>query len=54
MDSSLIANPLKDPPCPECGCMMWLARIEARKPGYEERIFECPRCVEVFSSIHSR
>ena len=60
MDSSLVANPLKDPPCPECGCRMWLNRVEPRNLGYEERIFECPRClysdsavVEVFSSTQA-
>ena len=36
---------LKDPPCPECGCMMWLKRIEPVKPGHDERTFECPRCL---------
>ena len=58
MDGARITNPLKDPQCPECGCVMWLDRIEPRKPGYEERIFQCPRCLysdsavaEVFRSI---
>ena len=36
---------LKDPPCPECGCMMWLKRIEPANPGHDERTFECPRCL---------
>jgi hypothetical protein len=39
MDGTQIANPLNDPQCPECGCMMRLDRIEPRKPGYEERTF---------------
>jgi DNA-directed RNA polymerase subunit M/transcription elongation factor TFIIS len=61
MDSWLIANPQNDLPCPECGSMMWLDRIEPRELGYEERTFECPRClysdsalVEVSSSTQSR
>ena len=42
---------LKDPPCPECGCMMWLKRIEWIKPGHDERTFECPRCLYVESLV---
>ena len=36
---------LKDPSCPECGCIMWLKLIEQNKPGHDERTFECPRCL---------
>jgi len=40
-----LVDDLKDPPCPECGCMMWLKRIEQDKPGEDIRTFECPRCL---------
>jgi hypothetical protein len=51
MDGAQITNPLKDPQCPECGCVMWLDLIEPRKPGYEERIFQCPRCLYSDSAV---
>lgn len=34
----------KRPPCPKCGTMMMLARIEAHGPEYRKRTFECPSC----------
>jgi hypothetical protein len=41
---------LRDPSCPECGCMMWLQILEPSEPGCDKRTFACPRCqyVEVF------
>jgi uncharacterized protein (UPF0212 family) len=30
--------------CPGCGNPMRLARIEPDKPGFDLRIFECPKC----------
>jgi hypothetical protein len=42
---------MKNPQCPECGCMMSLDRIEPRKPGYEERTFECLRCLYVDGAV---
>jgi hypothetical protein len=35
---------LQRPDCPQCGEVMWLARIEPDKPDHDKRIFECPRC----------
>jgi ribosomal protein S27AE len=32
------------PECPKCATQMFLERIELEKPGFETRIFECPRC----------
>jgi len=32
------------PTCAECGTLMWLARVEPDKPGYDKRTFECPVC----------
>jgi DNA-directed RNA polymerase subunit RPC12/RpoP len=32
------------PSCPRCGTRMMLARIEADKPDYDKRTFECPEC----------
>ena len=46
----LTVDDLKDPPCPECGCMMWIKRIEPVRPGHDERTFECPRCLYSESS----
>jgi hypothetical protein len=46
-----LVDDLKDPPCPECGCMMWLKQIEWVKPGHDERTFECPRCLYVESLV---
>jgi len=46
-----LVDDLKDPPCPECGCMMWLKRIEPDKPGHDERTFECPRCLHTESLV---
>jgi hypothetical protein len=40
-----LVDDMKDPSCPECGCMMWLKRIEPHKPGEDVRMFECPRCL---------
>ena len=36
----LIERPL----CPECGSLMWLARIMPDEPGHDLRTFECPEC----------
>jgi hypothetical protein len=33
--------------CPECSALMYLARIEPEKPGFDLRTFECPRCQHV-------
>jgi hypothetical protein len=35
------------PECPECSALMYLAIIEAEKPGLDLRTFECPRCQHV-------
>jgi len=51
MDGIRVASPLNEPRCPECGSMMWIDRIEAGKPGHEERIFECPRCLYSDSAV---
>jgi len=51
MISTQIVDPLKDPPCPECGCMMWIKSIEPDKPHHERRTYECPRCLYVESLV---
>jgi DNA-directed RNA polymerase subunit M/transcription elongation factor TFIIS len=38
------SDAIKRPPCPECGTMMILARIEPDKPNHDKRTFECPKC----------
>jgi formamidopyrimidine-DNA glycosylase len=48
---SMTVDDRKDPPCPDCGCMMWLKQIEPDKPGQDERTFECPRCQRVESFV---
>jgi hypothetical protein len=32
------------PPCPNCGTVMQLARIEPDKADHDKRTFECPKC----------
>jgi len=32
------------PTCSHCGWIMWLARVEPDKPGYDRRTFECVHC----------
>src|SRR5262249_9740352 len=50
MKHAQIVDALKDPSCPECGCMMWIQTLEPGEPGHDKRTFGCPRCqhVEVF------
>ena len=47
MKQSNTIDALKDPPCPECGCMMWLQTVEPTEPGADKRTYECPRCLYV-------
>jgi hypothetical protein len=37
------------PACPECPAQMYLSRIELKRPGFDLRTFECPRCQRVES-----
>lgn len=30
--------------CPRCGTPMDLSRVEPDEPGFDLRIFECPKC----------
>ena len=39
------------PECPKCAALMYLARIEPEKPGFDLRTFECPRCQHVESVV---
>jgi len=32
------------PACPKCNAHMMLARIMPARPGFDRRMFECPRC----------
>jgi predicted RNA-binding Zn-ribbon protein involved in translation (DUF1610 family) len=32
------------PHCPNCGTLMWLARIEPDEPDHDRRTYECPEC----------
>jgi hypothetical protein len=45
------ADALKDPPCPECGAMMWISEIEPDKPDFDRRTFECPRCLHTETTV---
>jgi DNA polymerase III alpha subunit (gram-positive type) len=38
---------VEGPACPECLVLMYLVLIEAEKPGFDLRTFECPRCQHV-------
>jgi hypothetical protein len=50
-----VSSILSRPSCPECGRPMWLTSIaRADEPGFEKRMFECPRCSEVESKIVRR
>jgi hypothetical protein len=51
MSSSQITSSPKDPQCPECGCLMWLYHIKPHKPWYDERTFQCPRCLYVDQAV---
>ena len=39
-----LLNPLETPPCPKCGAIVMLARIEPYAPGVDSRTFECTAC----------
>jgi len=40
------------PSCPKCGTRMLLIRIFPDRPGYDQRIYECPHCEhEVTESV---
>jgi hypothetical protein len=39
------------PACPECSAQMYLSRIELKRPGFDLRTFECPRCQRVESVL---
>lgn len=51
MKQSCTIDALKDPPCPECDCMMWIKTIEPDKPHHERWTYECPRCLYVESLV---
>jgi len=42
------------PTCPTCGTRMWLARLEADEPGYEQRTYECPECDHSITEVVKR
>jgi hypothetical protein len=42
--SELPTQEIDRPKCPECGTLMWLARIEPYDSTHEKRLFECPAC----------
>jgi predicted RNA-binding Zn-ribbon protein involved in translation (DUF1610 family) len=35
---------IERPSCPNCGTLMWLARITPDRPHHDKRTFECPVC----------
>jgi hypothetical protein len=41
----VFVNVIKSPHCPKCGEMMALRLIEPERPGFDLRIFECPKYV---------
>jgi hypothetical protein len=46
---------LNCPSCPKCGTRMSLIRIFPDRPGYDQRIYQCPRCEhEVTEGLHVR
>jgi predicted RNA-binding Zn-ribbon protein involved in translation (DUF1610 family) len=42
--SSSYSASIPRPPCPKCGEMMLLSRIEPDVPDHDRRTFECPNC----------
>ena len=38
---------MKRPPCPKCGALMGLTRIEPYQPGIDSRTFECAQCQHI-------
>ena len=32
------------PRCPKCGTQMMLARVFPDRPGYDQCLYECPKC----------
>jgi Zn-finger nucleic acid-binding protein len=47
MRSQLVPSNSSDierPTCPDCGQLMWIARITPDAPGYDKRTFDCPVC----------
>lgn len=40
---------IQRPPCPKCGLMMWLGRIEPHDREHDKRTLECPVC-EIFEA----
>ena len=42
---------IKRPDCPKCRTTMRLFGIEAERPGYELRSFECPKCNHIEIAI---
>jgi DNA-directed RNA polymerase subunit RPC12/RpoP len=39
------------PSCPKCGTRMLLIRIFPDRRGYDQRIYECPRCEHEVTEI---
>ena len=51
MSSSQTTNSQKNSECPGCGCIMWLYRTKPNRPWYDERTFQCPRCLYVDDAV---
>ena len=45
------SDSIERPNCSKCGTKMRLFGIEAERPGYELRSFECPKCNHVQTAI---
>ena len=43
-DFTLEMEAITRPVCRKCGAKVFLIRIEADKPGYDLRTFQCPEC----------
>jgi hypothetical protein len=43
-DEALDMRRTIQPPCPRCGELMTLTRVDPHTPGYETRTFDCSHC----------
>ena len=43
--------PISAPRCPKCGTQTLLARVSPDQPGYEQYLYECPKCEHEVTEI---
>ena len=49
--TDVLAVPIQRPGCGRCGTQMMLARITPQQDGSEKRMFECPKCGFIETSM---